>query len=54
MDLNSLIGAIVLEASRVGVDPTKLKIDYIDVDLNSDIESVEVIVCEKTMMVTVV
>ena len=54
MKLSELIGAIVLEASRVGVDPVKLDIDYIDVDLNSDIETVEVIVCERTMRVTVV
>ena len=54
MKLNELIGAIVLEASKYGIDPVNLKIDYIDIDLNSDIESVEVIVCEKTMRVTVI
>ena len=54
MKINELIGAIVLEASKVGVDPVNLEIDYIDIDLNSDIKSVEVIVCERTMRVTVI
>lgn len=54
MTLKELIGAIVIEASRQGIDPLDLEIDMIDINLSSDINDVEVIVDEKFNRVLVV